>query len=144
MFLYDVTTPAEIEETFGLPTGTVRRDLHRGKFRKSEVRKSGATWLIAWREAKRLYKKGELTMIKVRNDWDWVKAHCESEMSDTLADVAKEYMGNPFMDRNDFLNLYKLYHESIDGAGIPDGAEGEYLSFGQWLYEMKDQMDEIK
>lgn len=139
MFLYDVTTSAEIEQTLGLPTGTVRRDLRRGRFRKSEVRKSGSTWLITWREAKRIYKD-ELTMIKVKNDWDWIIEHCDGELNEQLVEDIKEYTNNPYMDRNDFLNVYQLYAEGMDGVNVPEEG-GEYLSFSQWFYEMKEDKE---
>lgn len=142
MFLYDVTTPAEIEETFGLPTGSVRRDLHRNRFRKSEIRKSGSTWLITWREAKRIYK-GEFTMIPVKNNWDWIVEHCDGEINEKLIEDIKEYTGNPYMDRNDFLLLYREYEAGMDGVDVPEEG-GEYLPFSQWFYEYWEGIKEAE
>lgn len=140
MCLYQVTTAKEIEEKYGLPEGSVRRDISRGRFRKSEVRKSGSTWLITKREAKRIYK-GEFTMIRVKNDWDWIVEHCDSELNDQLIEEIKKYTDNPYMDRNDFLNLYKEYQAGMDGVDVPEDG-GEYLPFSQWFYEIKEQEEE--
>lgn len=128
MFLYDVTTAKEIEETYGLPEGSVRRDLSRDRFRKSEVRKSGSTWLITKREAKRIYK-GELTMINVKNDWDWVNEHVRNELeNEVLLNDVTEYANKKGIDID---RVKELYVEGID-----HGEEnGKYLSFSQWFYE---------
>lgn len=128
MFLYEVVTPAEIEEMFSLPAGSVRRDISRGKFRKSEIRKSGSTWLITKREAKRVYK-GELTMINVMNDWDWVSNHVDEELeNETLYEEVNEYMQKHNIDLE---RVKELYHDGLSN-GIEDG---KYLSFSQWFYE---------
>lgn len=132
MFLYEVVTPAEIEEMFDLPTGSVRRDINRNKFRKSEIRKSGSTWLITKREAKRVYK-GELTMIKVMDDWNWVSNHVDEELkSETLFDDVNEYMQKHNIDLE---RVKELYHDGLSN-GIEDG---KYLPFSQWFYEFSEE-----
>lgn len=136
MFLYQVTTAKEIEQEYGLPEGSVRRDISRGKFRKSEVRKSGSTWLISWREAKRVYKD-ELTFIPVVNDWEWIRQHVEEELkNETLFDLALDFLEEPFLDLNDLVHrLGDLYRD-----GLVEGMEdGKYLPFSQWFYEYSEQ-----
>jgi len=92
MFLYEVVTANEIEEMFSLPEGSVRRDISRGKFRKSEIRKSGSTWLITKREAIRVYK-GEFTFIPVMDDWEWVSMHVDEELkNNALYEDVLRYM----------------------------------------------------
>ena len=131
MFLFNVVTPTEIEEMFSLPTGSVRRDINRDKFRKSEIRKSGSTWLITKREAKRVYK-GELTMIKVMDDWNWVNNHVDEELeNETLFDDVNEYMQKHNIDLD---RVKELYHDGLSN-GIEDG---KYLPFSQWFYEFSD------
>lgn len=131
MFLFEVVTPAEIEEMFDLPTGSVRRDINRDKFRKSEIRKSGSTWLITKREAKRVYK-GELTMIKVIDDWTWVSMHVDEELeNESLFDEVNEYMQKHNIDLD---RIKELFHDGLSN-GIEDG---KYLPFAQWFYEFSE------
>jgi|SRR5690625_5130858 len=133
MFLYQVTTAKEIEQEYNLPEGSVRRDLSRDRFRKSEVRKSGSTWLITKREAKRVYK-GEFTMIKVKDDWTWVVEHVEEELeNDALYDDVYEYMTK---HRIDLDQVKELYHDGLT-HGIEDG---KYLPFSQWFYEFSEEV----
>lgn len=135
MFLYEVTTAKEIEQEYGLPEGSVRRDLSRNKFRKSEVRKSGSTWLITWREAKRVYK-GELTMINVRDDWDWVSAHVDEELQNEM--LFEEVQAWADKKGISIERVKELYHD-----GLSEGIEnGKYLPFSQWFYEYKEADEE--
>jgi len=134
MFLYDVVTPAEIEEMFSLPEGSVRRDLRRSKFRRSEIRKSGATWLITLREAKRVYQDGYEDKIQVKKDWDWVRNYIDSELNPVLE---KEIVD--FLDGAPFDRIYELYWDGIEGIGIED--EGEYISFVEWFYRFKESYE---
>src|SRR5690606_13462285 len=131
MFLFEVVTPAEIEEMFSLPEGSVRRDINRGKFRKSEIRKSGGTWLITAREARRVYA-GQLTLIPVIDDWEWVLRHVKDELSNPVFDkLVRKVLQNPFMNENDVKNLADLYWD-----GLQNGSEeGKYIPFAQWFYE---------
>lgn len=132
MFLYKVTTAKEIEEEYSLPEGSVRRDLSRNKFRQSEIRKSGSTWLITKREAK-LFYKGEFTMIKVENDWTWVVNHVDEELeNEVLYDDVLEYANGRNIDLDRVKELYM--------DGIVEGEEsGKYLPFAQWFYEYKKE-----
>lgn len=50
-------TTVEIEEEYGLPTGSVRRDIHRKKFAEDEIKKVGRDWTIRMDAADRLYRK---------------------------------------------------------------------------------------
>lgn len=135
MFLYDVLTPKEIEVVFDLPAGTVRRDLSRGKFRDSEVRKSGSVWLITSREAKRVYKD-ELTFIDVVDDWDWIYHHIDNEMKNP---ILEESVLDWARDNDiDLDRIRELYSQAIEG-GIEDG---QYLSFSQWFHEYKEMVEE--
>ncbi|RKO61820.1 helix-turn-helix domain-containing protein [Caldibacillus debilis] len=135
MFLYEVKTTREIEQEFGLPQNSVIRDIRRGKFRTSEIRKSGAAWLITEREARRVYA-GELTMIPVKDDFEWVLDHVREELENpVLDDLVRKVMGKPSMDENDMKNLAGLYHD-----GLRNGSEnGKYLSFSQWFYEFFEE-----
>ncbi|APC46517.1 hypothetical protein [Aeribacillus phage AP45] len=136
MFLYDVVTPAEVEEMFSLPEGSVRRDLRRSKFRRSEIRKSGSTWLITLREAKRVYQ-GYEDKIPVKKDWDWVKNYVDSELNPVLEEEISKFLGDAPFDR-----IYELYFDAIEGIGIED--EGEYLSFPEWFYRFRESYDQIE
>ena len=131
MFLFEVVTPAEIEEMFSLPEGSVRRDLSRGKFRPSEIRKSGGAWLITAREARRVYT-GELTFIPVIDDWEWVLRHVKNELENPVLDgLVRRVLDKPYMDENDVKNLVDLYWD-----GLQNGSEdGKYIPFSQWFYE---------
>lgn len=135
MFLDEVMTPKAIEELYDLPHGSVRRDLARDKFRKSEIRKSGSTWIITAREAKRFYK-GELTMIKVINSWDWVSYHVDQETENTkLWDVVSEYLNKKNISYKELKELYQ--------QGLETGMDsGKYLSFSQWFYLYKESEEE--
>ena len=137
MFLFEVVTPAEIEEMFSLPAGSVRRDISRGKFRKSEIRKSGGTWLITAREARRVYT-GELTFIPIIDDWEWVLRHVKNELENPVLDgLVRSVLDKPYMDENDVKNLVDLYWD-----GLQNGSEdGKYIPFSQWFYEFYE--DEI-
>ena len=131
MFLYEVTTAKEIEQEYGLPEGSVRRDISRNKFRKSEIRKSGSTWLIAKREAKRVYK-GELTMINVRDDWGWVSAHVDEELQNEI--LFEEVQAWANKKGISIERVKELYHD-----GLSEGIEeGKYLPFSQWFYGYKE------
>lgn len=140
MILHEVMTPREIEQIYSLPEGSVRRDLSRGKFRSSEIRKSGGTWLITAREAHRVYA-GELTFIPVKDDFEWVLDHVREELkNDTLNDLVRRVLDKPFMNNNDVKNLAGLYHE-----GLQQGIEnGKYIPFAQWFYEhFEDRIEEV-
>jgi hypothetical protein len=52
-------TTVEIETEYGLPTGSVRRDIHRKKFANNELKKVGRDWTIRMDAANRLYKKSK-------------------------------------------------------------------------------------
>lgn len=131
MFLYEVTTAKEIEQEYGLPEGSVRRDISRNKFRKSEIRKSGSTWLITWREAKRVYK-GELTFIIVRDDWGWVSAHVDEELQNEI--LFEEIQTWADKKGISIERVKELYHD-----GLSEGIEnGKYLPFSQWFYGYKE------
>jgi len=134
MFLYDVVTPAEVEEMFSLPEGSVRRDVRRGKFRRSEIRKSGATWLITLREAKRVYQDHE-DRIPVKKDWNWVRNYIDSELNPVLEEEIADFLDGAQFDR-----IYELYFDAIEGIGIED--EGEYISFPEWIYRFKESVEE--
>lgn len=134
MFLYDVVTPAEVEEMFSLPEGSVRRDLRRSKFRQSEIRKSGATWLITLREAKRVYSEYE-DKIQVKKDWNWVRNYIDSELNPVLKEEIADFLDGAPFDR-----IYELYLDGIEGAGIDDGEE--YISFVEWFYRFKESVEE--
>jgi len=141
MFLYEVTTPREIELEYGLPHRSMTRDLHRGRFRKSEIRKSGATWLITKREAKRVYKS-ELTFIPVIDDFEWVLFHVRNELqNESFSDLVRRVLNKPFLDDNDVCRLADLYHD-----GLRDGIEdGKYIPFAQWFYEyFEDRILELE
>lgn len=128
MFLFEVVTPAEIEEMFSLPAGSVRRDISRGKFRKAEIRKSGSTWLITKREAIRVYK-GEFTFIPVMDDWEWVSMHVDEELeNEILYDDVLRYMQKYNIELG---RVKELYHDGLE-QGMEDG---KYLPFSQWFYE---------
>ncbi|MED0702803.1 helix-turn-helix domain-containing protein [Aeribacillus composti] len=133
MFLYDVVTPAEIEKMFSLPAGSVRRDIKRKLFRRSEIRKSGATWLITLREAKRVYQ-GYEDKIQVKKDWNWVRNYIDSELNPVLEEEIAD-----FLDGAPFERIYELYFDAIEGIGIED--EGEYLSFVEWFYRFKESYE---
>src|SRR5690606_15620288 len=138
MFLFEVMTSAEIEEKYSLPAGSVRRDLSRGKFRPSEIRKSGGTWLITAREARRVYT-GELTFIPVIDDWEWVLRHVKNELENPVFDeLVRKVLQKPFMNENDVKNLADLYWEGLQN-GLEDG---KYIPFSQWFYEFYE--DEIQ
>lgn len=139
MFLYEVMTPREIEIRYNLPHGSVIRDIHRNKFRPSEIRKSSGTWLITEREARRVYT-GKLTFIPVKDDFEWVLDHVQQELkNDTLNELVRKVMGKPFMNDNDVKNLAGLYYD-----GLRNGMEdGKYIPFAQWFYEFfEDQIEE--
>ncbi|KHD34374.1 hypothetical protein NL50_17460 [Clostridium acetobutylicum] len=50
-------TTVEIEEEYGLPKGSVRRDIHRGKFQESYIKKIGRDWTVRMDAANRQYDK---------------------------------------------------------------------------------------
>lgn len=91
----------------------------------------------------KIERRKKMEMIQVKNDWDWIVAHCDNELNDELIEMIRDYTGKMFMDRNDFLIVYGEYGDSMDGAGVPEDG-GEYLSFGQWLYEVKQQKDDYE
>src|SRR5690606_38832333 len=99
-----------------------------------EIRKSGSTWLITKREAKRIYKE-EFTMIKVNENWDWAVDHVENELeNEVLLDEVSEWANEKNIDLD---RVKELYHE-----GLVNGVEeNKYLPFPQWFYEYKE-MDE--
>ncbi|AVO22627.1 hypothetical protein ACTHHL_12315 [Aeribacillus composti] len=136
MFLYDVVTPVEIEKIFSLPEGSVRRDIKRKLFRRSEIRKSGATWLITLREAKRVYQ-GYEDKIQVKKDWNWIKTYVDSELNPVLEEEIEK-----FLDGTPFERIYELYIDAIEGIGIED--EGEYLSFVEWFYRFKESYEGVE
>ncbi|EOV9525564.1 helix-turn-helix domain-containing protein [Bacillus cytotoxicus] len=137
MMLKQVMTVKEIEELYELPLESVSLDLSRNKFRKSEIRKSGSTWLITTREAKRVYEK-ELTFIKVLNDLDWINIHVDEELENSdLYDIVEEWMDK---HRIDLDQVKDLYHEGLN-QGVEDG---KYLSFSQWFYEFKESQEDWK
>jgi Helix-turn-helix domain len=135
MFLYDVVTPAEIEKIFSLPEGSVRRDIKRKLFRRSEIRKSGATWLITLREAKRVYQ-GYEDKIPVQKDWEWIRNYVDSELNEVLEEEIVQFLDGAPFDR-----IYDLYQDAIVGAGIDDGEE--YISFVEWFYRFKESYEEF-
>lgn len=138
MCIYHVTTAREIEQEYGLPVGSVRRDLSRGKFRKSEVRKSGSTWLITKREAARVYKN-ELTLIPVINDWEWALQHVREELENPVMDeLVRKVLHKPFMNDDDVKNLASIYFDGMR-SGLDNG---KYLPFAQWFYEFYEYENE--
>ena len=140
MCLFKVLTTREIEQEFGLPKNSVVRDIHRGRFRPSEIRKSGSAWLITEREARRVYS-GQLTFIPVKDDWDWVVEHVREELENpVLNDLVRRVLDKPFMDENEVKNLADLYNEGLRN-GIEDG---KYIPFAQWFYEFfEERIEEI-
>jgi hypothetical protein len=55
---FEWLTTVEIEQKYGLPKGSVRRDIHRGKFKPGqEIYKKGRDWLVSAAAAEKLYKK---------------------------------------------------------------------------------------
>ena len=144
MFLYKVKTTGEIEQEFGLPKNSVVRDIHRGRFRPSEIRKSGGTWLITAREARRVYT-GKLTFIPVKDDWYWVVEHVKEELENpALDDLVRKVLGKPFLDENDVKNLASLYHDGMRAGLNGNIARMSYLPFSQWFYEFfEDRIEEI-
>lgn len=50
-------TTVEIETEYGLPVGSVRRDIHRNKFAEGEIKKVGRDWTIRMDAADRMYDK---------------------------------------------------------------------------------------
>lgn len=50
-------TTVEVEEEYGLPKGSVRRDIHRGKFQEHEIKKIGRDWTVNMASADKLYDK---------------------------------------------------------------------------------------
>ena len=53
----DFASTGELEKEFNLPTGTIRRDIHRRKFYDYEYTKVGRNWHVSREAVKRLYKK---------------------------------------------------------------------------------------
>ncbi|MEK3645803.1 helix-turn-helix domain-containing protein [Aeribacillus sp. FSL M8-0235] len=137
MFLYQVVTPAEVEEMFSLPEGSVRRDLRREKFRKSEIRKSGATWLITLREAKRVYSEEYEDRIPVKKDWEWIRNYIDSELNPVIEEEIVQFLDGAPFDR-----IYDLYQDAIVGASIEDGEE--YLSFPEWFYRFRESYEGVE
>ena len=147
MFLYKVKTTKEIEMEYGLPENTVIRDIHRGKFRPSEIRKSGSAWLITDREARRVYT-GKLTFIPVKDDWYWVVEHVREELENpVLEGIVRKVLQKPFfvdMDENVVKNLASLYHDGMRAGLNGNIARMSYLPFSQWFYEFfEDRIEEI-
>jgi hypothetical protein len=54
---YTWLTTVEVEKTYGLPKGSVRRDIHRQKFQEHEIKKAGRDWNINMAAADRMYGK---------------------------------------------------------------------------------------
>lgn len=52
-------TTVDVEGRYGLPKGSVRRDIHRGKFNEDELKKVGRDWTIKADAAERLYNKNK-------------------------------------------------------------------------------------
>ncbi len=48
---------AQAEREYNLPTGTIRRDIHRKRFEPDEYRKLGRDWLITKEAVERIYKR---------------------------------------------------------------------------------------
>lgn len=53
-------TTVEIEEKYELPKGSVRRDIHRGKFQEHEIKKVGRDWTVNMNSADKLYGKQDV------------------------------------------------------------------------------------
>lgn len=164
MFLYEVMTTNEIEREFELPAGSVRRDISRGLFRKSEMRKSGTTWLITKREALRVYK-GEMTEVKatvelhtiskyieeiddlevaetlenLMDDFirDWAVGHVEEELkNELLMEDVEEVM------RKLNIPLWLIIDEYHNGVREGITEDKNYIPFSQWFYEYYDVLDD--
>jgi len=62
-------TTVDIENKYGLPKGSVRRDIHRKKFEENEIKKVGRDWLIGMDTADKLYdKKRKIAIQKTKKE----------------------------------------------------------------------------
>ena len=52
-------TTWEAEQEYGLPEGTVRRDIHRGRFEAGEYQKVGRGWIVSREAIERVYKRSQ-------------------------------------------------------------------------------------
>ena len=48
-------TTWEAEQEYGLPEGTIRRDIHRGRFKDGEYQKVGRRWILSREAIERVY-----------------------------------------------------------------------------------------
>ena len=58
-------TTWEAEQEYGLPEGTIRRDIHRGRFEAGEYQKVGRRWILSREAIERVYKKEAAKMKKI-------------------------------------------------------------------------------
>jgi len=59
-------TTWEAEQEYGLPEGTIRRDIHRGRFEAGEYQKVGRRWILSREAIERVYKKEAAKMKKIK------------------------------------------------------------------------------
>lgn len=52
-------TTLEAEREYDLPEGTVRRDIHRGRFEAGEYQKVGRGWIVSREAIERVYKRSQ-------------------------------------------------------------------------------------
>ena len=50
-------TTWEAEQEYGLPEGTVRRDIHRKRFKDTEYQKVGRGWIVSREAIERVYPR---------------------------------------------------------------------------------------
>ena len=60
-------TTLEAEREYGLPEGTVRRDIHRKRFKDTEYQKVGRGWIVSREAIERVYKKETAKMKKSKS-----------------------------------------------------------------------------
>jgi hypothetical protein len=60
-------TTLEAEREYGLPEGTVRRDIHRKRFKDTEYQKVGRGWIVSREAIERVYKKEAAKMKKSKS-----------------------------------------------------------------------------
>lgn len=58
-------TTWEAEQEYGLPEGTIRRDIHRERFEAGEYQKVGRGWILSREAIERVYKKEAAKMKKI-------------------------------------------------------------------------------
>lgn len=80
-----------------------------------------------------------MNLIKVKNDWEWVRKHAKKMIEDDLQ-LENDVLAIAREERIEVIDIIDLYHEGLD-LGIIDlhteinvEEEGKYLSFKDWFY----------